>query len=88
MYSCTYVSPPLSSLDYLELANTTRSTPLPKIVVGSRGITTTLWSSAEDCVSAPEQDQTGRQYVISLTLPASYWYLRGFNLNGLETRGM
>ncbi|KAF2124900.1 glycoside hydrolase family 18 protein [Dothidotthia symphoricarpi CBS 119687] len=29
-------------------------------------------------------NSSGRQYGISLTLPASYWYLRGFDLQGME----
>jgi len=29
-------------------------------------------------------NRTGRHYGLTLTLPASYWYLRGFNLQGLE----
>ncbi|KAK3292952.1 glycoside hydrolase superfamily [Chaetomium fimeti] len=29
-------------------------------------------------------NRTGRDYGITLTLPASYWYLRGFNLQDLE----
>ncbi|KNG45018.1 glycoside hydrolase family 18 protein [Stemphylium lycopersici] len=29
-------------------------------------------------------NSSGRGYGISLTLPASYWYLRGFNLQGME----
>ncbi|KAK3897848.1 glycoside hydrolase superfamily [Staphylotrichum tortipilum] len=29
-------------------------------------------------------NQTGKLYGLSITLPSSYWYLRGFNLNNLE----
>ncbi|KAI4678875.1 hypothetical protein J4E81_010603 [Alternaria sp. BMP 2799] len=29
-------------------------------------------------------NSSGKSYGISLTLPASYWYLRGFNLQGME----
>ncbi|KAM0322465.1 hypothetical protein ACHAQA_009534 [Verticillium albo-atrum] len=29
-------------------------------------------------------DRTGRQFGISMAIPASYWYLRGFNLKELE----
>ncbi|PKY00152.1 chitinase [Aspergillus campestris IBT 28561] len=29
-------------------------------------------------------NQTGRHYGISITLPASYWYLRGFDLTNIE----
>ncbi|KAK4154117.1 glycoside hydrolase superfamily [Chaetomidium leptoderma] len=29
-------------------------------------------------------NQTGKVYGITITLPASYWYLRGFNLNDIE----
>jgi chitinase len=29
-------------------------------------------------------NKTGRHYGVTLTLPASYWYLRGFNLQGIE----
>lgn len=60
----------------------TGSTPSPKTAAERRKTTTTSSSSARTSAKAFDREDPG--WELTLTLPSSYWYLRGFSLAKLE----